>query len=132
MTWLHTDVSGWDVTTSISSVTVGSSEICFPYDAADTWPIFDYNGTDVVGNPWIFIWHDDQWYGATWEWLRPGQTCKARTSVAGDHIKQHPFDADSGWTPTSGQLYYLMVSGLARDGNRTVYERTEPVAFTWP
>jgi len=132
VTWLHTDVSGWDVTSTIASVSVDSSNICFDYDKADEWPIFDYNGTDVVGNPWIFIWHDDQWYGATWEWLRPEQTCKARTSVAGDHIKQSPFDESSGWTPTSGETYYLMVSGLARDSNRNVQERTEPVAFVWP
>ncbi len=132
VSWLHTDVSGWAETGTLASVSFSSSEICLDYDKADTWPIYDYSGTDVVGNPWVFIYQDGQWYGATWEWLRPGQTCKNIHSVAGDHIKQSPFSEDSGWVPTSGDTYYFMVSGLARSSFRNVEERTNVVKATWP
>ena len=133
VTWLHTDVSGWPQTSTLSSVTVSADQICMDYDRANVWPIVTIGGdTDVVGNPWIFIWRDDRWYAGTWEWLRPGQTCKARTSVAGDHIKRSPFDAASGWVPTPGVTYYFMVSGLARASERNVEERTNLMPVVWP
>ncbi len=132
VTWLHTDVSGWEVSATLSSVTFSGDQICLDYDKADEWPIYSDPDGDVVGNPWVFIWWEERWYGATFEWLRPGQICKASYSVAGDHIKQAPFDADSGWTPTSGQTYYFMVSGLARGSERNIEARTAPVAVTWP
>ncbi len=131
--WLHSDVSGWDEVAVLDSVTVSGGTICLDYDHADVWSSVIIGGdTAVVGNPWIFIYEDDRWYGATWEWLRPGQTCKNAASVAGDHIKRAPFDADSGWTPTSGQTYYFMVSGLARFSERNALERTNVVEVVWP
>lgn len=134
VTWLHTDVSGWPVTVNLSSVTFDGGQICLHHDiASKNWPIGNISGTDVVANPWVFIYHDDRWYGATWEWLRPpGQTCKNMSSVAGDHIKVAPFDAASGWTPQSGETLYFMVSGLARLGLSNVQERSEPVKVVWP
>ncbi|MBR57033.1 MAG: hypothetical protein CMH54_03135 [Myxococcales bacterium] len=132
--WLHTNVSGWPVTSNLSSVSINGGHICLEYDKKNVWPIatIGAENTEIVANPWIFIPHNGQWYGATWEWMRPGQTCKAKTSVAGDHIKQPPFDAASGWTPTSGQTYYFMVSAPARMGQMTVAERTNLVPLVWP
>ena len=132
VTWLHTDVSEWSQTATLSSVTVDNGQICLDYDMADEWPIYDYDGTEVVANPWVFIHHEGQWYGATWEWMRPSQICKSSDSVAGDHIKQSPFDAESGWKPTSGQTYWFMVSGLARLDSRNVEERSNLVSVVWP
>jgi hypothetical protein len=132
VTWLHTDVSGWDDSAVLSSVQISSDQICLDHDQADVWPVYDLSGTEVAGNPWIFIWERDRWYAATWEWLRPGQTCKARYAVAGDHIKQSPFGASSGWEPVSGVTYYFMVSGLARGSERNVAQRTNLVPAVWP
>jgi len=132
VTWLHSNVSNWPVTGNLSPITISGGQICLNYDQVGTWPIWNFNGVDVVGNPWIFIWQDEQWYAGTWEWLRPGQTCKAATSVAGDHIKVSPFDANSGWVPTSGTTYYFMVTGLARTSYHNVEERTNVVPFVWP
>lgn len=132
VTWLHSDVSSWPEAATLASVSVSGGQICLDYDMADEWPVYDLGDTAVVGNPWIFIYENDQWYGATWEWLRPGQTCKSASSVAGDHIKQWPFDEASGWTPTSGTTYYFMVSGLARFSERNIEERTGLVPFVWP
>ncbi len=131
--WLHEDISGWEVTSDLT-VTFRSGLICLEYDHADRWPVVPiFGGTEVVGNAWVFIQRDEVWYGATWEWLRPGQLCKAMTSVAGDHIKRSPFDEASGWTPTSGEVLYFMVSGLARTPEyRNVSERTSLARAVWP
>ena len=132
--WLHTDVSGWAETSVLQPITFQSNLICLEYDKANVWSS-DYIGeTEVVGNPWIFIYNrnEQRWYAATWEWLRPGQTCKFVTSVAGDHIKRSPYDAASGWTPTSGEVYYFMISGLARANQRNAMERTNLVRLVWP
>jgi len=130
--WLHSDISDWPETASLSSVEHTGADLCMDYSHADEWPVYDLDGTKVVGNPWIFIHHDGQWYAGTWEWLRPGQICKSATSVAGDHIKTAPFDASSGWRPTSGETYWFMVSGLARWSERNVEARTNLVELTWP
>lgn len=132
VTWLHTDVSGWRETARLESVTFRGGQICLNHDHADAWPHGDINGTVVAANPWVFIFHDGRWWGATWEWMRPGQTCKNKTSVAGDHIKRAPFDQASGWRPRPGQVLYFMVSGLARDAMRNAEERSNFVRVEWP
>jgi hypothetical protein len=132
VTWLHTDVSQWAQTGTLSTVSLSADQICLDYNKANSWPIKDLNGTKVVGNPWIFIWENERWYAATWEWLRPGQICKSRSAVAGDHIKQSPFNGDPHWTPKSGKTYWFMVSGLARSSLRNVEERTNLMKVVWP
>jgi len=132
VTWLHSDVSGWSQTATLSSVTVSGDEICLNYNKADTWTVTDYGDVEVVANPWVFIWQNDQWYAGTWEWLRPGQTCKNVDSVAGSHITQDPFGEHDGWVPTSGETFYFMVSGLARTSLRNVEERSNVVQVVWP
>ena len=131
--WMHTNVAGWKVTAKLSSVTFKGGLICLNHDKAGVWSNNKINAVIVNANPWVFIWHKGQWYGATWEWMRPNQTCKNRSSVAGDHIKKKPFDAASGWKPKSGQVLYFMVSGLARMSSITnVKERSKPVKVIWP
>ena len=42
-------------------------------------------------------------------------------------------DAGSGWTPSSGETLYFMVSALARQpGFTNVSERSNPVKVVWP
>lgn len=133
--WLHTDVSGWPATATLDPITFEGGQICMPYDRTNTWEIRNLDGPDVVANPWVFIydWSEQRWYAATWEWLRPGQTCKAMTSVAGDHIKTAPYDAASGWRPASGEVLYFMISGLTRFNLLSNHqERTNLVRVVWP
>lgn len=135
--WLHTDVSSWPVTMTLESVTFEGELVCLNHGSQDegvfVWPEKDEGDGAVVGNPWVFIYEDGAWYGATWEWLRPDQTCKFAYAVAGDHIKQAPFDVNSGWTPKSGQTLYFMVSALARLPDVTnVSERSAPIKVVWP
>ncbi len=126
--WLHSDVSGWSRTASLS-VTISSSTITLDYDKASDWPGVDVNGTSLNANPWIFVYQGGVWYAATFEWLRPGQTSKPTYTVAGDHIKVSPLD---NFSPVSGTQYGFMVSGLARTSTRNVEERSNVVMATWP
>ena len=129
LVWLHSDISGWPQTATLSTVSVSSDQICLLNDGVHAWPVVTLDGTELVGNPWIVLEHEGVWYAATWEWLRPGQECKARTSVNGDHIKKSPLDT---WSPTSGETYWFMVSGLARFSERNVEARTNLVPVVWP
>jgi len=135
--WLHTNVTDWPVTTNLS-VNLQGGTICFNYDKQNSWPgvPIEHNSgnymIDVVANPWVFVQHEGQWYGGTWEWFVAGSACKNKTSVAADHIKQPPLSTIN-WTPTSGETLYFMVSGLARFSNiKNVSERSNIVEIIWP
>lgn len=136
VTWLDPNIAGWNESATLASVTFERGrDICLNYSipGGGTWPVVQAFETDVVANAWIFIENNGVWYGATWEWMRPGQTCKALTSVGASHIKKRPFDEASGWEPSTGDVFYFMVSGLARNGlYSNVSERTNPVRVVWP
>ena len=125
--WLHTDVSSWPVTASLTA-SVGGSTINFPYSKANVWPAVD----GVNANCWVFVKLNGQWYAATFEWLRRGQTAKPKGVLdgsMGDHIKVSPL---SSWDPHSGERIGIMVSGLARTQLRNVRERSNVYMVTWP
>ena len=125
--WLHTDVSSWPVTASLTA-SVGGSTINFPYSKANVWPAVD----GVNANCWVFVKLNGQWYAATFEWLRRGQTAKPKGVLdgsMGDHIKVSPL---SSWDPHSGERIGIMVSGLARTQLRSVRERSNVYMVTWP
>jgi len=135
VTWLHTDVSGWAETTSLS-VEIGAGVICLNFDKSASWPsasIDHTSGTrkiNVNANPLVFVNHGGQWYGGTLEWFTPGNGCKPMTSVAGDHIKVAPL---VDWVPTTGEEIYFMAAGLSRSASITnVQERSQPVKVIWP
>ena len=59
-TFLHTDVSGWAQTTTLS-VELSASQICRNYDKTNSWPSVAINHTsgtrkiNVNANPWVFV-----------------------------------------------------------------------------
>ena len=125
--FLHTDVSSWPVTASMSA-SVSGSTINFPYSKSRVWPAVD----GVNANPWVFVNMNGQWYAATFEWFRAGQTSKpvgVLDGSKGDHIKVSPLN---GWRPRSGERIGIMVSGLARTKMRNVQERSNVSMVTWP
>ena len=128
--WLNTDVSRWSQTASLSA-SVGGGTINMPYSKSRVWPARD----GVNANPWAIVkMSDGQWYAATFEWLKFGQTSKpmcvlAKCEGKGDHFKVPPL---SSWTPHSGEKFYIMVSGLARSQSRNVQERSNASLVTWP
>jgi hypothetical protein len=115
VTWLDRDVSGWPETSRVTSASIGDPPICIYHTKAGQWPVKD----GAEGNPWIFVNMNGRWYGATWEWLSPGQQCTYVTrDDIGANIGRSPL---SGWRPRSGEVVGLMVrtgTVLRRDGSR--------------
>ena len=124
--FLHTNVSGWAVTAKLSASVGGS--INLNYNKANVWKAVD----GVNANPWVIVKMNDQWYAATFEWFRVGQTSKPRGVLdgsMGDHIKVSPLNK---WRPRKGEKIGFMVSGLARTSSRNVKERSNVSWATWP
>ena len=140
--WLHTNVSGWPQTSTITDIRirdVPAGGICIEHTQSGSWPGVDSRlGVELAGNAWVFGNIGGVWYGATYDWLRPGQICKFtvqgkhdRPAVElGPHTKQPPL---AGWVPRTGERVGFMVSTLARfgpEGDRQ--ERSDIVVVTWP
>ena len=135
VTWLHTDVSSWPVTSTLS-ISIKNGTMCLNFSGTSTWPtakILHTNGTryiQVNANPWVFVSQAGKWYGGTWEWMTPNGNCKPISKIEGGHIKQAPL---TNWEPRSGDKLYFMVSSIARGANLNNYKaRTNVVEVTWP
>lgn len=134
--WLHADVSDWRETSKITSVTITEERICIDHTKAGKWPAVSPGGDAVEGNPWVFVRIGGTWYAATYEWLRPGQKCKAMGKPTDGpicarlaaHTKREPIES---WRPARGELVGFMVSTLARDSRRTTNERSNVVLVEW-
>jgi len=131
--WLHTDVSGWPQTSTVTSTQVGAPPICINHTKVGQWQAGDFSGSGAIvdSNVWVFAKIDGIWYAATWEWLRAGTICK---SFGASDFRTHVNGAAplSSWTPTSGEQIGLMVSTPARLGVPAGRERTNVVLVTWP
>jgi hypothetical protein len=133
--WLDFDISGWPET-AILSASVSGGSVNLNYDKSNSWPassIEARGGGKMNANAWVIVNLDGQWYGATWEWLRVGQTVKAASSVTSKdgHIG-HPLF--KGWSPKSGESYGFLVSTPARWGTQgsTINERSNISMVAWP
>ena len=132
VSWLHQDVSAWPVTSTVTNVAITHDSVCVDHTKAGQLPTSVFGDILVEGNVWIFAQIGGRWYGATWDWLRPGQTCKSITAeeFGRDQIRISPMDAS--WVPRAGDTIGLMVSTRARDGVSAGQERTNVVLVTWP
>jgi hypothetical protein len=135
VTWLDEDVRMWERTSELMEVRFreDDSQLCFIHTRSGDWENVEVDGVGVAANTWVFIYRDDQWYGATWDWLATDESCKFTSSVSGTNIRRSPFDTIDGWEPLSGEVLYFMVSGLARsEETRNVMERSNAVRVVWP
>lgn len=132
--FLHANVTGWKVTSTITGTRIETQEICVFHTAASRWPA----PSGTYGNPWVIAKIGGTWYAGTFEWMRPGQVCKALDPGAGGatiadrigpHVKVEPL---TSWKPRKGDIVGLMYSGWARDSRRSVEERSNVVLVTWP
>ena len=117
--WLGEDISGWDETASLTA-SVSGDHVVLNYDKAGEWPAKD----NVNASAWVVFDHKGATYAATFDYLRPGQTSKD----TGFYIPV----SGGKWRPSSGARVGFIVSGLARDSRRTVYERSNIAWVTWP
>ncbi|MFN8060072.1 MAG: hypothetical protein U0Q12_13030 [Vicinamibacterales bacterium] len=128
--WLHANVSNWPVTSELNDVKIGESSITLDHSKAGKWPSKKFESIQVEGNAWVFVNRGGQWYGATWEWLRPGQTEKGVTSeTIGPSTKVDPL---KNWQPQPGEQVGFMVSTLARNSDRSSNERSNIQLVNWP
>ena len=115
VTYLHRSIADWPVTSTLTSVTLNNG-ICFPHSKAGQWPQSQFGEIQIEGNPWVFAQVNGRWYAATWDWLRPGQTCKGeRVEDLGLHQIRIP-PLDGSWVPNQNTPLCWAVSTRARDG----------------
>lgn len=138
--WLSpatTDVSGWRVTSEVTSVEIQGDRICINHTKAGQWPLvsIDENPPNIEGNPVIVANIGGQWYGAGFDWFGQGRTCKnmAAYEYGRDQIRVAPLDGS--WPgPRSGDLVGLLVTTPSsnRIPVRSVNERSNIVLVRWP
>ena len=141
VTFLHSNVSNWAITSTVTGTRVVPGEICVFHTAAGRWPfstdVFPVEpgdppgGAPIEGNIWIFAFINGRWHGATWDWLRPGQECKHEFAhtLGRDQIRIPPMDAS--WVPQKGDMIGLMMSTIARTSLRAGEERSNVVLIEW-
>lgn len=130
LVWLHTNVSGWTKTAKCTPAVAGKA-ISMDYDKKNVWPTSGTVDGGTVANCWIIFNYKGVDYAATWEWLKKGQSIKKLTDTLGTYIKKSP-TIPGKWHPTSGEKIGLFVSGLCRDKNRNVSERSNVTWINWP
>jgi len=139
--WLHTDVSDWDVTSTVTGAHINYTELCVYHTMAGEWPevlgIFPEDpDAPMEGNIWIIARVDGLWYAATFDYLRPGGECKYEDySPAGEGPGPSTFGAVplSTWAPRTGEPVYMFVSTVARhEPLGPLHERSDYVQLIWP
>jgi hypothetical protein len=130
VTFLHADIREWARTSHLTKVSFSDAKLCLEHSKKGQWPTHTEPDGDVLeGNPWVFARVGGKWFGATYEWLKVGQTCKGINAAnIGPHIKRDPL---AGWTPQPGELIGFCVSTFARDSKRSSNERTNVVLARW-
>ncbi|MCP3931725.1 MAG: hypothetical protein GY705_21825, partial [Bacteroidetes bacterium] len=77
--WDHTDVSGWAVTSNLSSVVVSGGGITYNHDKSCSWPMYDRS---VNANAWVIHKNSDgRWHANTWDFMRKCQISKDSSHV---------------------------------------------------
>jgi hypothetical protein len=139
--WLHTDVSGWDVTSTVTGGHITHDELCVYHTKAGEWPkvygIFPEDPeAPMEGNIWVIARVEGLWYAATFDYLRPGDECKYEDfSPSGEGPGPSTFGAVplSTWLPQSGEPVYMFMSTLARhEVLGPLQERSDYVRLIWP
>lgn len=129
VTYLHTPIADWPQTSVITGITMGPSQICVFHTGANRFPQSQYGEIIVEGNLWVFAPINGRWYGATWDWVRPGQQCKGENKyqLGPDQIRIPPMNT---WIPASGSPICFAVSARARDGVPAGRERSNIACTT--
>jgi hypothetical protein len=136
VTWVNGNgsVANWAETVKISSANVAGGIVSWTYETPPSgWP----STGRIHGNPdanvgWVAQ-IDGQWYGAMGEWLKPGGTWQQTIMFESDRGNTRLFGEPlQYYRPSSGQEFYIFVSGLNFGGLSNVQERSNLVKVTIP
>lgn len=131
LVWLGLDVSSWADTADLT-VAVAGNAVMMDSTKKNVWPVAGKVDKGICNaNAWMIFPYNGKTYAATWEWLAKGQSVKKISGKLGTYIKRTP-PIPSSYHPKSGEKIGLFVSGLCRDSNRNVFERSEVVWIIWP
>ena len=117
--YLHRNISSWEVVSRITRIDISGHRICVYHTGAGGLGRSRLGAPgeqiDIEGNIWVFAQFGGRWYGATWDWLRPGQQCKAEStsSLGPEQIRIAPMDRT--WRPRTGDRLCFAMSSRARD-----------------
>lgn len=113
--YLHRNIATWDQISTITDIIIGSREICVFHTGAGRFPQSDFGDIVIEGNIWVFAPIGGRWFGATWDWLRPGQQCKGESldTLGDEQIRIPPMDGS--WRPAQGTPICFAISSRARD-----------------
>lgn len=128
-------IASWKETVKLRGVSITGTEgdpagkIKFDWDAPN-WPQVDIfgEGSLAIGNPVVVVNKGGKWLGASFTWLRPGQKEKNREEIDNPTIKKGPL---VGWKPRKGEKVYFLITGLCRESQRSIQERTNMVPYTF-
>lgn len=122
-------VKSWPATARLN-VSVGGGNITLNYDKKGVWPRSARLGGCCVASAWGVVKVGGVWHAGTWEYLRPQQTVKKVKAFGGCCHFRGPI---GNFRPVNGEIYGLMVSGVARDSlkQNNVRERSNVAIFKW-
>jgi hypothetical protein len=117
-------------------VVQAGDQVCLYHTKAGQWPLADVFGTGlgIEGTFMIVAQFGGRWYGAAFDWMPGGRTCKnlSADEYGRDQIRVAPMDAS--WPgPKAGDRIGLLITTPSsnRIAVRTVNERTNIVVITW-
>ncbi|MBI4520107.1 MAG: hypothetical protein HY701_04680 [Gemmatimonadetes bacterium] len=130
--YLHRNIAAWEQTSLVTGLTISSGQICVYHTGAGTFPQSIFGDIFIEGNIWVFAPINGVWYGATWDWLRPGQECKGEglRDLGPDQIRKPPMDHT--WNPAPGTPVCFAMSARARDEVEAGEVRTNIACTTVP
>jgi hypothetical protein len=141
ITWLSpasTDVGDWRITSAVTGVDQHGDTICVYHTKSGQWPLADVfhdgNGANIEGNIMIVAEVNGRWYGAGFDWLGEGRTCKhaPANEYGRDQVRVWPMDASwPGPRPGDRVGYLVSTPSSDRIPVRTVNERSNIVVITY-
>lgn len=120
-------VKDWKCSATLNVQLIGS-KIRLDYNKDAVWKPKKHKGGLLCCNFWVIFYHGGVWKASTFEFGRPNQIVKEKSSVAGKKFGNKKW---ADWKPSKGEVLYFMVSGLCRGGHKNVQERSNIVKVVW-
>lgn len=128
--WLHTNLSGWEVTSELTDVSITGGAIRMTFDAGTRWRSFLGGTAYFNATPLVVVKINGTYYAGTWQWFRSGSNSHLKTTNYIWEANKAPINR---WRPGSGETVGFLVSTPSRLGVPTrQMERTNILWIEWP